>query len=104
MAIIGKIREKSALLVIIIGIALLAFILGDWRKTGFGDEEQIGYGTVYGDKVDVKRFEENSAKFKEQDSQQAQQQQAAQQQQQGQPQEQPQEGQQTEQMQQEQPV
>ena len=75
MAIIGKIREKSGLLVIIIGIALLAFILGDWRKTSFGSEEQIGYGTVYGEKVDFKRFEENSAKFQEQDRQQAQQQQ-----------------------------
>jgi len=75
MAIIGKIREKSALLVIIIGIALLAFILGDWRKTSFGSEEQIGYGTVYGERVDFKRFEENSAKFQEQDRQQAQQQQ-----------------------------
>ena len=75
MAIIGKIREKSALLVIIIGIALVAFILGDWRKTSFGSEEQIGYGTVYGERVDFKRFEENSAKFQEQDSQQAQQQQ-----------------------------
>ena len=30
MAIIGKIREKSVLLVVIIGLALLAFILGNY--------------------------------------------------------------------------
>lgn len=33
MALIGKIREKSTLLVIIIGIALFAFIMGDWEKS-----------------------------------------------------------------------
>ena len=48
MALIGKIREKSALLVILIGLALFAFILGDWQKMSGGSEDQFGYGTVYG--------------------------------------------------------
>lgn len=45
MAVIGKIREKSSLLLIIIGVAMLAFILGDFFKSGqtfFGDNNSIG--------------------------------------------------------------
>jgi len=45
MAVIGKIREKSSLLLIIIGVAMLAFILGDLFKSGqtfFGDNNSIG--------------------------------------------------------------
>lgn len=34
MAVIGKIREKSALLLIIIGVAMVAFILGDFLQSG----------------------------------------------------------------------
>jgi peptidyl-prolyl cis-trans isomerase D len=75
MAIIGKIREKSGLLVLLIGIALFAFILGDWRKITQGSEDEFGYGTVYGDKVDYAKFEEANARFQEQDAMQAQQQQ-----------------------------
>lgn len=68
MALIGKIREKSGLLVIIVGIALFAFIMGDWKNFGGGAEDEIGYGTVYGEKVDIKKFEEASGKFMSQDS------------------------------------
>jgi hypothetical protein len=50
MALIGKIREKSTLLVIVIGIALLAFILGDWERITGGMEDLYGSGTVYGEK------------------------------------------------------
>jgi len=32
MALIGKIRQRSALLVVVIGVALAAFILGDFAK------------------------------------------------------------------------
>lgn len=45
MAVIGKIREKSALLVIIIGVAMLAFILGDFIQSGqsfFGGDNNVG--------------------------------------------------------------
>lgn len=67
MALIGKIREKSGLLIIVIGVALFAFIMGDWQKMTEGSEDQIGYGTVYSEKVDFKAFEEASGKFQEQD-------------------------------------
>jgi peptidyl-prolyl cis-trans isomerase D len=75
MALIGKIREKSGLLVVLIGIALFAFILGDWRKMTQGSEDQYGYGTVYGEKVEYAKFEEAIGKFQEQDRMQFQQQQ-----------------------------
>jgi peptidyl-prolyl cis-trans isomerase D len=75
MALIGKIREKSGLLVVLIGIALFAFILGDWRRITQGSEDEYGYGTVYGEKVDYAKFEETNARFLEQDATQAQQQQ-----------------------------
>jgi peptidyl-prolyl cis-trans isomerase D len=45
MAVIGKIREKSMLLLIVIGVAMLAFVLGDLFKSGsqfFSDGNQIG--------------------------------------------------------------
>ena len=45
MAVIGKIREKSSLLLIVIGVAMLAFILGDLFKSGqtfFGDNNSVG--------------------------------------------------------------
>ncbi len=74
MALIGKIREKSVLLVIIIGVALLAFILGDWKNFGGGEGDQIGYGTIAGEMVDFKKFEEAQNNFLQQDAQQAQQQ------------------------------
>ena len=67
MALIGKIREKSTLLVIIIGIALFAFIMGDWEKITGGSEDQYGYGTVYGEILDYKEYDEASLKFQEQD-------------------------------------
>jgi peptidyl-prolyl cis-trans isomerase D len=67
MALIGKIREKSTLLVIIIGIALFAFIMGDWEKITGGSKDETGYGTVYGEMLDYKEYDEASLKFQEQD-------------------------------------
>lgn len=75
MAIIGKIREKSVLLVVIIGLALVAFILGAYGKMGSGSDEQIGYGTVFGEMVDFKKYEEAMNLFQQQDQMQFQQQQ-----------------------------
>ncbi len=56
MAIIGKIREKSWLLLVLVGGALLAFILTDYQKITGGTEFEYGYGTVYGEMVDMDAF------------------------------------------------
>jgi peptidyl-prolyl cis-trans isomerase D len=57
MAVIGKIREKSALLMIIIGVAMLAFILGDLFQSGqsfFGGDNSVG--EIGGDKISAIDF------------------------------------------------
>lgn len=77
MAIIGKIRDKSWLILIIVGGALVAFILGDYNKGNAGLEEKYGIGTVYGEKVDeldfnksLKIAEENNLRSAQQQGQQ----------------------------------
>ena len=65
MAIIGKIREKSILLVIIIGLALLAFILSDWKGMLGDNEGEYGVGHVFGEKIDVSKTENLKKKFGE---------------------------------------
>ena len=71
MAIIGKIREKSGLLVGIVGLALLAFVLGDYQSM-FGSSEGVyGIGLVNGDKVNENNYSILSARFQEQDRAQA---------------------------------
>ena len=59
MALIGKIREKSWLLVAVVGIAMLAFILGDLDGVfgGGAQEDEYGIGTVDGEKVDENRYQ-----------------------------------------------
>lgn len=59
MALIGKIREKSWLLVAVIGIAMLAFILGDLESvfSGGASEDQYGIGKVEGEKIDEEKYE-----------------------------------------------
>jgi peptidyl-prolyl cis-trans isomerase D len=57
MALIGKIREKSWLLIAVVGIAMLAFIIGDLDFLGNGPQEDVyGIGTVDGDKVDEEQY------------------------------------------------
>lgn len=76
MAIIGKIREKSWLLVIIIGLALVAFILGDYLSgTRGGDDAEYGYGTVFGEKVDYALYDKATLNFQQMDRSQFQEQQ-----------------------------
>jgi len=59
MAVIGKIREKSALLLIIIGGAMMAFILGDFMKSGrqFFGADQNNIGEIGGVKISGIEFE-----------------------------------------------
>jgi len=76
MAIIGKIREKSWLLVIIIGLALVAFILGDYLSGTRGtDDAEYGFGTVYGEKIDYALYEKATQNFEQMDRAQYQEQQ-----------------------------
>ncbi len=77
MAIIGKIREKSWLMLVLVGGALLAFILGDYYKGSGGNDMEFGYGTVYGEMVNIDEFnsqlaiaEENTRRNAEQQGQQ----------------------------------
>jgi len=58
MAIIGKIRDNGWLVLIVIGIALMAFIMGDWSKITGNSEPVYGIGTVYGEKVEEEKFNE----------------------------------------------
>ncbi|NCD42652.1 MAG: hypothetical protein EOL88_11230, partial [Bacteroidia bacterium] len=54
MAVIGKIRQRSALLIIVIGVALAAFILGDFFKRG--QRRDINIGVIAGEKISVIDF------------------------------------------------
>ena len=74
MAIIGKIRQKSALLVIIIGLALLAFIMGGYEKMSKGSGEGIGYGSVYGEPINPTMLENDFIRFENNDKREFQQQ------------------------------
>ena len=55
MAVLSKIRQKSALLIAVIGIALLAFVIGDVvRSTGGGLSRNIG--SVNGEDINTQEF------------------------------------------------
>lgn len=58
MAVIGKIREKSWLLIIVVGVAMLAFVLGDLGSFGDGGpkEDVYGIGTIDGKIVDENQY------------------------------------------------
>ncbi|MFT5857918.1 MAG: peptidyl-prolyl cis-trans isomerase D [Flavobacteriaceae bacterium] len=58
MAIISKIRDNGWLVLVIIGGALVAFIMGDFLKGGGAEEPKYGLGTMYGEKVDFEAFNE----------------------------------------------
>ncbi len=56
MAVIGKIRERSGLLLVIIGGALAAFILTDLFSGRTGQDEQV-LGVVGGEEIALREFE-----------------------------------------------
>jgi peptidyl-prolyl cis-trans isomerase D len=74
MAIIGKIRSKSGLLVGLVGVALLAFILSDYQSMLGFSEGAYGIGTVFGDKIDPRKYDETNQRVQMQDRQQSEQQ------------------------------
>lgn len=68
MALIGKIREKSWLLVIIIGLALIAFILPEFTKNNMAE---MGPGSVDGKKVKPEVYQQRVSEVGMMDEQQA---------------------------------
>ncbi len=57
MAAIGKIREQSTLLLIVIGGAMVAFVLGDiFSNRGSGQQDQY-VGEVYGEEINLVEYE-----------------------------------------------
>ncbi len=57
MAIIGKIREKSVLVLVIVGLSLALFILGDFLGSPrYGGAESIG--EIYGEPIDPMEYEQ----------------------------------------------
>ncbi len=61
MAAIGRIRKRSGLLIIIIGIALAAFVLGDLFKSR-GARKDVPVAVVNGEKISFKDFNELAEK------------------------------------------
>jgi len=54
MAVIGRIRQRSTLLIVVIGVALAAFILGDFLKKG--NRQEVNIGVIAGEKISVIDF------------------------------------------------
>ena len=57
MALIGKIREKSWLLIAVVGIAMIAFILPEINFNGGAQADQFGIGTINGEMLDDKEYD-----------------------------------------------
>lgn len=58
MATLGKIRKHGWLLLVVIGIALLAFIVGDGIKAIRPTQNQRFVGEINGDKVSIQEYQE----------------------------------------------
>jgi hypothetical protein len=56
MGIINKIRDKSWLIVGLIGLAMLAFILENYKSIFNSGEGKYGVGLMHGSKIDVNRY------------------------------------------------
>jgi peptidyl-prolyl cis-trans isomerase D len=57
MALIGKIREKSWLLIAVVGIAMIAFIIPEINLSGGAQVDQYGIGTINGEMLDDKEYD-----------------------------------------------
>lgn len=62
MAVIGKIREKSTLILIIIGGALLAFVLGDLLGNKGSMGGPVNIGEINGQEIQGLDFENSCIK------------------------------------------
>lgn len=71
MALIGKIRDKSGLLLIVVGLAMLAFIMSGWDSMFGGGAGNFGIGTIYGEEADIAKYNEMAEAMRNQDAMQA---------------------------------
>ena len=62
MAVIGNIRKHSTFLIIIIGVALAAFVLGDFAKGSRGSRE-VNIGNVAGEDITIMDFNQKVDQF-----------------------------------------
>lgn len=59
MAVIGKIRKQSGLLIVLIGVSMVLFLLGDF-VTGSGgimNQQDLSIGVIAGEEIDQQEFE-----------------------------------------------
>lgn len=68
MAIIGKIRENSVLVLIIVGVSLLLFILGDLLGNQGGSGADNVIGTAYGKPIDAVEYERRVKEMTDQEN------------------------------------
>jgi peptidyl-prolyl cis-trans isomerase D len=73
MAIIGKIREKSGLTLVLLGLSMLAFIMGGWDSIFGKSSGVLGLGTIGGEQVDPIKYDNMVKAVTQQDAQQYQQ-------------------------------
>ncbi len=71
MALIGKIRDRSGLLLIIVGLAMLAFIMSGWDSMFGRSTAAYGIGTIYGEEADIAKYNELAEASRNMDAQQA---------------------------------
>ena len=71
MALIGKIRDKSGLLLIVVGLAMLAFIMSGWDSIFGGGRGGYGIGMIYGEEADYNKYNTIAESMRAQDAQQA---------------------------------
>lgn len=57
MAVIGTIRKQSGLLIIIVGVALAAFVLGDFLSPGSGQRSVPSIVKVHGEEISYSQFD-----------------------------------------------
>lgn len=71
MAIIGKIQRNSVLLLVVIGIAMFAFIYTEYQSGAGSDYEQLPLGTSYGEPLDEEEYDYILESYKSRDQQNA---------------------------------
>lgn len=69
MAVIGKIQKNSLLLLIVVGVAMLAFIFTDLMRSNGDDVERLPVATVWGEPINESEYFDLQEQFTERDRQ-----------------------------------